>query len=185
MPYKTKEETSANKRKYYQKNRTAIRAKQATYREENADKLKAAELVRGAERNKKGEYKAYYAKNKVKLLARCRAYRLATPERQLWSNASQRAKKFELPFNITPDDIVIPSHCPVFGHEFILGKGKHFPWAPSLDKIVPELGYVKGNIQVISYRANKLKGDATLEELKLLTGFLEKINTSSTTINLL
>ena len=39
-----------------------------------------------------------------------------------------------------------------------------FPDSPSLDRIVPELGYVKGNIRVISNRANHLKSDATLEE---------------------
>jgi hypothetical protein len=37
--------------------------------------------------------------------------------------------------------------------------------SPSLDRIKPELGYVPGNIQVISARANVMKNDATPEEL--------------------
>ena len=46
------------------------------------------------------------------------------------------------------------------------------PASPSLDQIVPGLGYVKGNVQVISHRANTLKSDGTLEEFKKLVIFL-------------
>ncbi len=38
--------------------------------------------------------------------------------------------------------------------------------SPSLDRIIPQKGYVKGNVQVISLRANRIKSDATLEELE-------------------
>lgn len=45
------------------------------------------------------------------------------------------------------------------------GKGGVKDNSPSLDKIVPSKGYVVGNIQVISYKANRLKGDCSLEDL--------------------
>jgi hypothetical protein len=44
-----------------------------------------------------------------------------------------------------------------------------------LDRLIPELGYVKGNIAVVSTRANTLKRDATPEELMKVARFYEKI----------
>lgn len=41
-------------------------------------------------------------------------------------------------------------------------------YAPSIDKIIPALGYVPGNVMVISLRANTLKNNATLAELQTL-----------------
>lgn len=38
----------------------------------------------------------------------------------------------------------------------------------TLDKIDPNKGYVEGNVQIVSFRANTLKNNATLEELKLI-----------------
>lgn len=46
--------------------------------------------------------------------------------------------------------------------------------APSIDRIIGEFGYVKGNVSVISHRANKLKSDATLEEMRLILAHMEK-----------
>lgn len=61
---------------------------------------------------------------------------------------------------------ICPSHCPVFGFEFKrIGRGFN-PQAPSVDRIKPELGYVKGNIQIISFKANAMKNSASFEELK-------------------
>ena len=50
--------------------------------------------------------------------------------------------------------------------------------SPSLDRIIPSLGYVKGNIRVISFRANTLKNNATLSELELILEDAKKINQS-------
>lgn len=38
----------------------------------------------------------------------------------------------------------------------------------TLDRIDPEKGYVEGNVQIVSFRANMLKSNATLEELQLI-----------------
>jgi hypothetical protein len=48
------------------------------------------------------------------------------------------------------------------------------PDAPSLDKIDPKLGYVPGNIQVISHKANAMKWDATREELRAFAKWVLK-----------
>lgn len=77
--------------------------------------------------------------------------------------ARDRANKKNLPFDLLPQDIQLPKTCPVFGIEFIIGDKNA---APSLDRIIPEKGYVKGNVVVVSMKANRIKNDATIEELK-------------------
>ncbi len=61
---------------------------------------------------------------------------------------------------------MIPTHCPYLGCEltYITGQGR-LDTTASVDKIDPELGYVKGNVQVISDLANRMKNSATLQQL--------------------
>lgn len=73
-----------------------------------------------------------------------------------------------MPFNIEPTDIVIPVKCPLLNVPIFSGHRASHAQSPSLDRVIPSLGYVKGNVWVISYRANAIKQDATLEELELL-----------------
>jgi hypothetical protein len=93
------------------------------------------------------------------------------------SAAKLRAKEHNVPFAITAEDIVIPAACPLLGIP-LLGKedgkpGPH-PNSPSLDRKVPKEGYVPGNVWVISQRANTIKGDASLAEMKMLAANLAK-----------
>jgi len=82
------------------------------------------------------------------------------------SRIKHRAAKSGIPFNLTKEDIQIPTHCPILGLELNWNQGKGYhPNSPSVDRIRPKLGYVKGNVRVISARANLLKNDATAEEL--------------------
>ena len=60
------------------------------------------------------------------------------------------------PCTITKDDIFIPSHCPVFGMPLEIGQGVPTDNSPSLDKIIPALGYIPGNVLVVSNKANIL-----------------------------
>ena len=84
----------------------------------------------------------------------------------LWSRAKFRAKQKGREFNITKEDIVIPDICPLLGTPME---------SPSLDRIDSSKGYIKDNVWVISNRANTLKNDATLTELKTLVENLEKL----------
>lgn len=78
--------------------------------------------------------------------------------------AKGRAKKNNYAYDITENDIkeIWPkdNKCPILNIEFKEGKGNRKSW-PTLDKIIPTKGYIKGNIKVISFRANQLKGDVT------------------------
>jgi len=88
---------------------------------------------------------------------------------RLLSSAKNRAKEKGLEFNLTPEDIVIPEYCPVFPH-IKLERGNSRT-RPELDRIDNSLGYVKGNVCVISGRANRLKADASIAELEAILAY--------------
>ena len=94
-------------------------------------------------------------------------------------NSKRRAKLKGFEFNLTLDDIPeIPKKCPVLGIEIKENKGKHSPSdnSPSLDRIDSNKGYIKGNVRIISNRANRIKADATIEELRKVLEDYEKIS---------
>lgn len=91
-------------------------------------------------------------------------FRRRNPADDMLRHARNRADKAGVPFNIVADDIIIPTHCPVLGIEIYSGLSGHKDNTPSLDRLKPALGYVAGNIAVISLRANRLKSDGTLAE---------------------
>ena len=101
-------------------------------------------------------------------------------KRQLFWYAKKRAKELGREFTITLEDIVIPERCPVFGcllmHNSVPGFKDN---SPSLDRIDPSRGYVPGNVWVISWRANAIKRDATLDELRRLVTTLENLSSST------
>jgi len=92
------------------------------------------------------------------------------------NHARKRAKKKNVPFDIDAGCIrsIAPSHCPILGMplEWSTYRGlgqRPLPNSPSLDRIDPSKGYIKGNVWIISYKANTIKSNATHEELKLVT----------------
>ena len=93
----------------------------------------------------------------------------------LLKKAKERAKKYKIPFDISTEDIIIPDICPILGIPLIAGEKIVCDTSPTLDRIKPELGYVKGNIQVLSKRANTLKSNATIEELEKVLEHLRNI----------
>lgn len=84
-------------------------------------------------------------------------------EYRIYHRAKARAKKKGLEFNIEISDILIPIICPILLTPID---------TPSIDRINSNKGYIKGNIQIISNRANMLKNNATIEELELIVKFL-------------
>lgn len=86
--------------------------------------------------------------------------------------------KEHIPFNLTVSDIIIPDCCPILGIKLEFGRSDGEKWrdnSPSIDRIIPSLGYVKGNVLVISYRANRIKNDATIEELIRIASYYQEI----------
>lgn len=112
--------------------------------------------------------KAVFNQNKDKYNKARRDKARKDPRASMLTRAKQRAIKEGYPCTIEVEDIVVPKYCPVLGTELKVAKGFNDDNSPSLDKYDPSLGYVPGNITVISYRANRFKSDATTEELEKL-----------------
>lgn len=94
-----------------------------------------------------------------------REHRYNNKANQMIIDARCRAKKHGIIFDLDYGDVSIPDLCPLLGIPIIKGKGSHDANSPSLDRIDPALGYTKDNVWVVSHRANKIKNDATVDEL--------------------
>lgn len=81
-------------------------------------------------------------------------------EKHIYYSTRSTAKIKNIPFNIEKEDIIIPEYCPLLNVK--LDKGRY---SPSIDKIIPELGYIKGNVRIISKKANTMKNDGSINEL--------------------
>lgn len=102
-------------------------------------------------------------------------YHETPPEQLLWERAKSRSALLGREFSIELSDVVIPDICPVLGIPITLRAG---PNSPSLDRIDNSKGYVKGNVQVISNRANTIKGDATFQELEMVLLWMNSVVSS-------
>jgi hypothetical protein len=91
-----------------------------------------------------------------------RALAFASPAEAMIKRARKRARKKNFECTVQLSDLEpLPTHCPVFGLELSRGNGHQDPSAYSLDRIDNRLGYIPGNVVVISYLANRLKNDGT------------------------
>ena len=93
----------------------------------------------------------------------------------LYSNIKSRCKRIGREFSIELEDILIPEKCPVFGFDLKREDRQTWMCAPSVDRIDSSKGYIKGNVTVVSRRANILKRDATLEELEQLFNYYKTL----------
>lgn len=123
---------------------------------------------------RKADDKRRYAKNPQIAKDRDRRRRDKNPKNVALRQAKKRAALSGYPYAITEDDVNVPEFCPLLGIKISRGVGKLSDASPSLDKIRPELGYVPGNVWIISNRANRIKSDATVQELELLVANLKR-----------
>lgn len=96
------------------------------------------------------------------------------PEHLIWMETKKRAKKRNIVFTLEVQDIIIPQFCPILGIELSFGTGTVHDFSPSLDRIVPEKGYVKGNCFMISSKANRMKQENTLESLEKIIFYIKE-----------
>lgn len=143
---------NAYMREWKRKNKASVNATNKKWKDSNRDLVRARE--RDRVNKKAGTGKGY---------------------RALWlNNIKLRAKKKGLPFDLSLDDLVFPDVCPVLGIPMVARSGGFNDNSPSIDRIIPANGYVKGNVQIISYRANRIKCHASLSDLKAIVAYMEK-----------
>jgi hypothetical protein len=152
----------------------------------------------------------YYLKNKDRILKQAKQWAADNPDRmkefnkkykssdnqtyraycednyELWilNSAKRNAERYNLPFNLTIEDILIPKYCPYLNFELTKLRGSgQLDSNASIDKLNPKLGYVKGNVQIISRKANRMKNDATPEELLTFAKSILKLGHSMESSN--
>lgn len=120
--------------------------------------------------------KKYRAKNRRKLRKAARVYRRANPAICMLANKRAQCKAAGIEFNLSLADLLpLPTFCPIFGMKLDYGRKKHvLPNSPSIDRIRPEKGYVKGNIAVISHLANTIKGTGSIAQHEAVIAYMRK-----------
>jgi hypothetical protein len=159
---------TAQKREYDRAYYAANRDKTRAYYAANRDKIQERNRQRRADPTKREH-------DLKRMRERNYANRRADPRIRLLSCAKARAVEHGVPFDLTLHDIAIPNFCPALGILLTPGKGKVGPNSPTLDRITPELGYVRGNVAVISHKANAIKNNATPLELHAVAHWLGDI----------
>lgn len=148
MPYADPELEKARKQRHYQNNKDVVLARNRAWAKANPEVTKAHNA----------------------------RYREKNYEQVLWSSAKTRATRSGATFTISKADVVLARTCPILGVELDYSSntksGKPKPNSPTLDRRVPALGYVPGNVQVISFRANTIKSNATPEELRKVADYV-------------
>lgn len=117
------------------------------------------------------------------ICASCRSLSKKQEYQDSWFHFTYRLKKSYsktkgLDFNLTTEYLksIWTEKCPIFGEIFVVGDKKH-PYSPALDRIDPKKGYIKGNVCYISSRANRIKYDSSVEELKKILSWYEGATT--------
>jgi hypothetical protein len=97
----------------------------------------------------------------------------SNPIRMIMSYARHRAMTQGIEFSLKDEDIKIPEVCPILGIPLFKTPGKVGNNTPSLDRIHVNKGYIKGNVCVISYEANRRKSDWTIDMFRSLVAYME------------
>jgi hypothetical protein len=142
-------------KKYYNKNRQSIR-----------------ERARGSYANGAGQQ--WYQNNKERILSARKG--LDGTILSMFRSARSRAKKENIPFDLTVEYLhkIATENCPVTNKPMDWnGEENNSLNRPSLDKIIPELGYVQGNVAIISYRMNTKKNNLLETELVQLLQYVQ------------
>jgi hypothetical protein len=86
----------------------------------------------------------------------------------------KKASNYKHEWNIEFNDLSFPTHCPILGIELNYSASYRSDDSPSFDRIDSSKGYVKGNVAIMSWRANRIKNDGTAEEHQLIANFIKQ-----------
>lgn len=151
------EEKQLYDRNRYLSNRDKIIAQTKAYVQANPDKVKQKQ-------------KRWQESNRHKCIDYSKSWRKRNPEKYILTVAKGRAKKSGLEFNLEVIDISIPEYCPILNIKLLNAwdEGYRPFFSPSLDRIDNSKGYIKGNVKVISNKANYHKSNLSLTDIENL-----------------
>jgi hypothetical protein len=111
-----------------------------------------------------------------------KSYLRDKPPKMFWLSRMLSVKKVPKAERLQMlETMEVPEYCPVFGIKLNYDGVEKQGWtrtdnSPSIDRIDSSKGYTADNIQIISWRANRIKNDSTPEELRKLADFMETLN---------
>lgn len=155
-----KETLKIKKRQYAIKNKESIREKHRQLYLKNRKKYIEASRVR-------------YEANKIEINAVRKAEHRRDPRVVMFNGAKVRARKKNMVFDLAIEDIVVPEFCPVLDIPLVVGDGFRSANSPSLDRVDSRLGYTRSNCRVISFKANTLKNDGTIEDHERVIAYMK------------
>jgi hypothetical protein len=169
MPYKDKQKAKEYALNYYQENKQELSERSKEWYINNIDKRKASQrewTKRTVEQRKQKRLENLDSINRKKE---------ENLPKHILGTIKQRCKKRGLDFNLEESDIILPENCPVFGFKLNYTQGRGYKRdGYSVDRINPSLGYVKGNIQILSQLANFMKQDADDKELQMFADWINR-----------
>lgn len=98
--------------------------------------------------------------------------------KEIYNRLKSRAKAKGIPFTLTLtdlNDLSIPITCPILNIPLRKERGRQTDNSISIDRIDSSKGYTIDNIVVVSWKANRLKSNATLTEMKQIVKFYEHL----------
>lgn len=179
----TEDKKAEYRKRNYEKNKEARRqhALDVYYADHEASKeygrIKAKERRATVEGRSKAResLKRSREKHKEARESKRKSERINNPILVRLRGVKARAKRQGREFTITVDDFQqLPTLCPILGIELNYDNDKQEDSSPSFDRIDNNKGYIPGNVQIISWKANNLKKDGALEDFKLLVKWLEE-----------
>ena len=149
--YKTKEAHRAANKRYRDKHKERLKLKQKEWLERNPEIRKQTT-----------------ANYRAKVKPQMEEHRRNNFEWYIYNSLRSRARRLGYEFNLELSDIVIPEKCPYLDRNLtrLVGQGRS-DWNPSVDRVDCAKGYIKGNIEIVSDKANRMKNNSTKEELVL------------------
>lgn len=155
----------AYRRAYYLANKEKILKQNAQWKKDNPEA--SARHDKAAKEKHKDARKLTCARwrenNKEKIKVQHTKHRASPRGRasQIVAYAKKRSVRQKVPFDLEIEDVVgqlEKGTCEVTGIPFQKYPGAQGPYSPSIDRKAPELGYVKGNIQIVVWALNAARG---------------------------
>jgi hypothetical protein len=175
--YNQRPEVKQRKKEY--ERRSEVRKRRREQDKNPARRQRKNELRRTPEaKQKQKEYdhrRSQFPIVKDKHRIQVTRYAKEHPEWKMVQREKQRAKKKGVPFDLSSKDIIIPEVCPILGIRLRANTGEKTEYSPSIDEIIPGVGYVLGNVAVISDRADTIKNDGTADEHEKIANWMNQI----------